>query len=130
MKRLLVFLVLAMAVPAMMGAPAYAHLDPKAGAPVATGPHSAAAVGVATTQGSTASVATIGGRGMPNGTRHASRVGTATGVGIAVILVLVVGGAVFALAASRRHPAPAQSAGAPVRLPGYKTAADQKRRAA
>ncbi len=131
MKRLLVVLVLAMVATAVAAAPAYAYLDAQGAsytattAPTVTVPH-AGILGVATTQGNTTQVALFRGRGTPIGMVPASHGGT--GVAIALLLAVVIGGAVYAMATDRRQT-PAKSA-KPAPLPAFKPNADQKRKAA
>ena len=134
MKRLLVFLVLTTVVLAGAASPAYAHLDRQAGGNVvAAGPHSAVVAHggsgrVAATQGGSARAIMAHGRRVSERALRASRGGTS--LGIAALLVLVIGGAVYALVADRRRPTPAVPASAPARLPAHKTAAGQRRKAA
>ena len=141
MKRLLIAVVLIMLVTAVAASPAFAYLSAQAGGPVVsaspagapvTASHAAAAahrgiVGLATAGGGTVQATRILGRGLPGGTIPASHGGT--GVLIALLLAVVIGGAVYAIAADRRGHAPARSA-EPARLPAFKPAAGQKRKAA
>jgi hypothetical protein len=136
MKRLLVFLVLTTVVLAGAASPAYAQFDRKAGGNVVaagphTGLHSAAIAhggsgGGGATRGGAAKATMVHVRGIH--VLRASRGGTS--FGIAALLVLVSGGAVYALVADRRRPAPALPASAPARLSSYQTAAGQRRKAA
>lgn len=133
MKRLLVVLVLAMVATAVAAAPAYAYLDAQGAgsaattAPTVTVPH-AGILGVATTQGKAAQVAMFRGRGTHIGMVPASHGGT--GVGIAALLVLVIGLASYAILADRRRRVSAASGSESVQLPGHTPAAEQGRKAA
>jgi hypothetical protein len=133
MKRLLVVLVLAMVATAVAAAPAYAYLDAQGAAytattaPTVTVPH-AGILGVATTQGKAAQVALFRGGGMHVGMVPASHGGT--GVGIAAILVLVIGLASCAILADRRQPVSAASGNESVQFLGHKPTAEQGRKAA
>ncbi len=141
MKRLLVALVLAMMVLAVAASPAFAYLSAQAGGPVVSASPAGApvmashaavlahqrSVGVITAGGGTAQATRILARGVPGGTLPASHGGT--GILIALLLAVVIGGAVYAIVADRRGHAPARSA-KPARLPDFKPATDQKRKAA
>ena len=130
MKRLLIAVVLAMVVLAVVAAPAFAYLDSQAGAPVGA-PHAVVAdahhhaAGIATGK-ATRVVMIHGRRGLPSEAVPMSK--SATGVSIALLLALVIGGAAYGLATDRRK-APAKSA-KPVRLPAFKPAAHHEHKAA
>jgi hypothetical protein len=147
MKRLLVVLVLTLIATAVAAAPAFAaspFIAPR-GAPVvhqasagaATVPASVAfasahipragTVGWAATKGASPQVAKTYSRGMSVIVPSAGR--SAAGVGVAALLVLVIGGAVYAMVADRRRPASAMSISQPARFSSYQTA-EQKREAA
>ena len=131
MKRFLIATVLTMVVLAVVAAPAFAYLDargagsPATSAPTVAVPH-AGILGVATTQGTAARVAMFPGRGMHVGTVPVTHGGTS--VAIALLLAVVIGGAVYALATYPRQ-APAKSS-EPARLPAFKPNADQRHKAA
>lgn len=129
MKRLLIAVVLALVVAAIAASPAVAKVDAQAGGPVVTAPHAA----VIAHQG------TVGAAAAPS-TAHAMMIGRGVhirmvpvghggnGIAIALLVALVIAGAVYAIVADRRQ-APAKSA-EPARLPAFKPAANQKRKAA
>ena len=130
MKRFLIATVLMVVVLAVVAAPAFAYLDQGSGytattAPTVAVPHPGI-LGVATPQGKTARVVVFRGHGVNSATVPMTH-GSAN-VAIALLLVAVIGIAVYALASYRR-PAPAESA-APTHLPAFKPNAEQKHKAA
>ena len=142
MKRLLIAVVLIMLVTAVAASPAFAYLSAQAGGPVV----SASPAGAPVTASHAAAPPPTGalpawspGAAAPSRRPGSSvaacraapypRVTAARAILIALLLAVVIGGAVYAIAADRRRHAPAGSA-EPARLPAFKPAADQKRKAA
>lgn len=145
MKRIPVFLVLAMVVLAVAASPSYAYRDAQSGGPVVTAPH-AAAVSQGGNAGSTteAKLPSIGGRaaGSANRAVQASHSGTAshdgTALAIGLLLTFVAVAGILAIVAYRRRRAPVPSG---KELPSFRrqrtpaeaaaeAAADQSRKAA
>jgi len=131
MKRSLIATVLIMVVLAVAAAPAFAYLDSQGAGSAATAaptvaiPH-AGFLSVAAAQGRTAPVAMFRGRGMRVAMVPVGYGGT--GVAITLLLAVVIGGAVYAMATGRRQTA-AKSV-EPARLPAFKANADREREAA
>ncbi len=126
MKRLLLVLVLTVVVLAVVAAPVYAKGGPVF-APRHPAPVAHHATPTAALPGTNAHVV-IRGRGVATGLTPVTNSGT--GVGIAALLVLVVGGAVYAIVADRRQARPAASTARAAQLPDYSAATDQKGEAA
>ncbi len=132
MKRFLIAVVLmTVVVLAVVAAPAFAYLDPQGSgyaattAPTVAVPH-AGILGVAVAQGKAAQVAMGRGRGVNIATVPVTHGGA--NVAIALLLAVVIGGIVYALATYPRR-APTKSA-EPGRLPAFKPNTDQEHKAA
>ena len=133
MKRLLVVLVLSMVVLAVVAAPAYAYKDPLGASTAATAPTVATShtgiVGTVHTGGRTVPAGVvIRGRGLSYGVLTANH--AASGVTIAALLVVVIGGAAYAIVAGRRQSARVVSGSEPARFPAHKPAPGQVHKAA